>query len=281
MRSWWLVVPLLLAAACDNDDDFGPGPGRAPLTPTELRSVSLDGAIALTWADDSFTEDPDLFSDYRVYSTSYDLDRDLCGTSWSLEGTTVAPEFVVGSLDNGVPRCFAVTAESVEGVESARSELRQDTPRPDARNIVLNVRQVEAAGAGFRFWQDLDGDGRSDPNELGLVARGDATDIDFAVDRDPDGTIFLTPVRAGTSVAIYGETLVEDLTSIDVAPETGFDESAVEAKPMWGYVFETSGGDDFPRYGAVRVTHVGQTIVILDWAFQTDPGNPALVRVTK
>jgi len=27
----------------------------------------------------------------------------------------------------------------------------------------------------------------------------------------------------------------------------------------------------------VRVTHVGETFILLDWAFQTDPGNPELI----
>ncbi len=35
-------------------------------------------------------------------------------------------------------------------------------------------------------------------------------------------------------------------------------------------------GDAFPRYGAVRVTHVGRDFVIFDWSYQTDPGNPEL-----
>ena len=41
---------------------------------------------------------------------------------------------------------------------------------------------------------------------------------------------------------------------------------------------EMNGGDGYARYGAVRVTHVGKDYLILDWAFQTDPGNPELVR---
>ena len=53
--------------------------------------------------------------------------------------------------------------------------------------------------------------------------------------------------------------------------------SAAEAVPGWGYVFQMNGGDGFARYGAVRVTHVGQDYLILDWAYQTDPGNPELV----
>ncbi len=44
--------------------------------------------------------------------------------------------------------------------------------------------------------------------------------------------------------------------------------SPIEASPGFGYVFEMDGGDGFLRYGAVRVTHVGQTFLILDWAFR-------------
>ena len=43
------------------------------------------------------------------------------------------------------------------------------------------------------------------------------------------------------------------------------------------FLVEMSGGDAFARYGAIRVTHVGQDFLILDWAYQTDPGNPELV----
>jgi len=107
-----------------------------------------------------------------VYGAHYDLDAGVCETDWALEGTTVAPEFIVSALANGVPRCFAVTAVSVEGYESLWSPLKDDTPRPDARNVVVYARQYQDAGSGFRFWQDLDADGRADANELGLPKSG-------------------------------------------------------------------------------------------------------------
>ena len=47
--------------------------------------------------------------------------------------------------------------------------------------------------------------------------------------------------------------------------------------PGFGYVFEIDGGDGFVRYGAVRVTARGNDVPDLDWAFQTDPGNPELL----
>jgi len=246
-------------------------------SPSSLTSTTLNEAVALTWADNAYTTATTRFRAYRVYSTSYDLDQNLCGTNWFLEGTTVAPEFVAGALTNGVPRCFGVSAISVEGYESLWSPLRNDTPRPDSRNVVLYARQVQDATSGFRFWRDLNGDGLAQPGELGLVGSGSATDIDFSVERDATGAMFLRPVRSGTGIEPYANGPVADLTSIDIAPNISYSSAPIQALPGWGYVVEMSGGDGFARYGAVRVTHVGQSFLILDWAFQTDPGNPELV----
>jgi hypothetical protein len=274
MRAWWIPV-LVLLAACNDDD--GNGPGVAPEAPNSLSSTTLDGGIALVWSDNPFQADPDLFGNYRVYSTSYDIDADDCGSDWLLEGTTVAPEFLAGALANGVPRCFSVTAVSVDGAESDRSPLRGDTPRPDARNVALAAAPATPNGSGFRFWDD-DGDGSAEPGELGLVRDANDPDIDFFVDRDGNGDLYLTPVRPGTGVEYYSEDdPVEDLTSIDFAEDRVYRTTGIQAVPGFGYVFETDGGDDFARYGAVRVTHVGTTFLIMDWAFQTDPGNPELL----
>ncbi len=246
--------------------------------PATLTSTSLNAAIALTWADNAYLSDPSRFRIYRVYSASYDLDQNLCGTTWSLEGSTVAPEFISGALTNGVPRCFAVSAVSQEGFESLWSPLRNDTPRPDARNVVVYARQAQDAGSGFRFWRDVNGNGLADAGELGLVQSGSSALNDFSVERDNTGALFLTPVRSGTGVALYGNAPVADLTSIDYAPNITYGLGGIEALPGYGYVFETDGGDGFARYGAVRVTHVGQNFLILDWSFQTDHGNPELLR---
>src|SRR5690349_24927399 len=122
MRGWWTLGALAVLAACSSNDRTGPG--VPPDVPATLSSTSLDGAIALTWTDNSYTSDPGNFQNYRVYSTSYDLDQNRCGSSWQLEGTTVSPEFVVGALTNGAPRCFGVSAGSGGGFERDRSRLR-------------------------------------------------------------------------------------------------------------------------------------------------------------
>jgi hypothetical protein len=290
MRSWRALVFLTLAVACSSDRT---SPGNAPDVPVNLSSTTLDGAVALTWDDNSYVSDPDNFEHYRVYSTSYNIaapaGSDPCGTSWRLEGTTVAAEFVVGAMVNGVSRCFAVSAMSRNGDESSRSVTEFDTPRPDSRNQVIYPIQVRSDSSGFRFWDD-DGDNVVETGELGRVRDGNASDVDFFVDRDGSGNLFLTPVRAGTGVEFYADDRIGDLTSIDVAPclpatDPGdcatYAPTPIEAAPGFGYVFEMTAGDPFYRYGAVRVTHVGPSFLILDWAFQTDPGNPELLTGSK
>jgi len=248
--------------------------------PTWLTSISLNGAIRLDWSDTAYVLAPSAFEHYRVYSTGYDLDSSLCGTQWVLEGTTVSSAFLVSNLVNGVPRCYAVSAISVEGYESLWSPLRDDTPRPDAYNILLKALDADPTTAGFRFWLDANGNHLVGPGELGVVMNGTNPAADFQVVRSA-GQFFLQPIRAGTTVQTYGAVPVDGLTSIDYAPVSGYAATAVQAKPGWGYVFQMSGGDSFYRYGALRVSAVGPDYVIVDWAFQTDPGNPELVRVRK
>jgi hypothetical protein len=245
--------------------------------PRWLFSISLNGSIHLQWDDSSFVTAPTRFKWYRIYSTAYDLDTGLCGTNWLLEGTTVAPEFLASAMSNGVPRCFGVSAVSREGYESLWSPLRQDTPRPDARNTLVFAVDENQALSGFRFWQDANGDNRAQASEMGRVLSGSRTDIDFWVYRDPaDSTLWLVPEFTGTRLQLYSTSPLTDLTSIDFAPELGYTRDMIQAVPGYGYVFEIKEGTTL-RYGALRVTHVGRDYLIFDWSYQTDPGNPELV----
>ena len=246
--------------------------------PSTLFTISLNGAIHLEWADNAYTTNPNRFKWYRIYSATYDLDTGLCGTNWSLEGTTVAPEFLASALSNGSPRCYGVSAVSTEGYESLWSPLRQDTPRPDARNTLVFAFDENQAQSGFRFWQDLNADGNQQASELGLVVNGNRTDIDFWVYRDPtDSTLWIQPEFTGTRMRLYDTSPVSDLTDIDFAPVAGYSSNMIQAVPGYGYVFEIVDGTTL-HYGALRVTHVGRDYLIFDWSFQTDVGNPELIR---
>ena len=244
--------------------------------PSWLTSISLNGAIHLQWDDTSYADDPARFKWYRVYSAAYNLDTGVCAADWLLEGTTIAPEFLAGAMSNGVPRCFGVSAISLEGYESLWSPLRQDTPRPDARNTLVFAYEENQAQSGFRFWQDLNGDGRGQSSELGRVLDGNLTNIDFWVHRDAiDSTLWIVPEFAGTQLRLYSTSPVADLTSIDFAPVGGYARTMIQAQAGYAYVFEIVEGATL-RYGALRVTHVGKDYVIFDWSFQTDVGNPEL-----
>jgi hypothetical protein len=244
--------------------------------PSSLTSISLDQAIHLSWSDNAFLTAPTRFSEYRVYSATYDLDANLCDVDWALEGTTVAPEFLAGALPNGSPRCFGISAVSVEGYESLWSPLRQDTPRPDGRNVLIYAHDEDPTHSGFRFWNDGNADGQAQANELGLVMAGGSL-ADFSVRRDPvDSSLWFQPEFAGVSMRLYDNVPVGDLTDIDYAPAGGYTRDLFEAVPTYGYVFAIVEGGAV-RYAAVRATHVGRDYLIFDWSVQTDPGNPELL----
>ena len=245
--------------------------------PAWIESISLNGAIHLAWSDNPYETEPNAFKQYRVYSAAYSIDTGLCNELWGLEGTTISPEFLAAALPNGQPRCFGISAESIEGYESLWSPIRADTPRPDARNVVVTAREFDAATAGFRFWRDLNNDGQVSANELGLVGSGnDVNNIDFFVTREATGGTQFTTARPGTGVLQYGSGAIADLTSIDIAPLGPYAIGTFQMRPGYGYVFEMDAGDQYARYGAIRVTHVGRDYIIFDWSYQTDPGNPEL-----
>lgn len=246
-------------------------------TPTGLTSISLNGMIHLQWNDNAFQADPTGFLAYRVYSATYDLDNNLCGTIWALEGTSIANRFLVGALTNGAPRCFAVSALTIEGFESLWSSLRFDTPRPDGRNVIVFTTAGDPTRSGFRFWLDANNDGQVGPLELGVVGQASGGNMDFTV--TAGAGLFIAPQRTGSRVTFYGAGPITDLTNIDIAPVGGYATTALQAVVHRGYVFEYNQGVGLPLlYGALRISAVGTDYVIFDWAYQTDPGNPELIR---
>jgi hypothetical protein len=245
--------------------------------PNALTSISLNGAIHLEWSDNPYQSDPQGFSNYRVYSTPYDLDNNQCLDSWVLEGTTVGSSFLSSNLTNGQPRCFGVSAVTVEGFESLWSPLRNDTPRPDGQDVIVYTTAGDPLQSGFRFFRDFNNDGIASPSELGLVGPSGPGNMDFTVTTDAGGNFLLVPQRVGTTAQQFGTLPIHDLTDIDIAPSGGYSASSLVAKPRFGYVFQMTEGA-FYAYGALRVVATGTNYVIFDWSYQTDAGNPELLR---
>ena len=272
-----------VTSANANGDESGPSASvivderlRLP-APATLTSISLNGAIHLEWSDNAYLADPQGFSDYRVYSTPYDLDNNQCLNNWVLEGTTVGSSFLAANLTNGQPRCFGVSAITIEGFESLWSPLRNDTPRPDGQDLIVYTSAGDPLRSGFRFFLDANNDGVASPLELGLVSSAGSGQMDFTLQTDASNNLVITPQRAGTTMQQFGAQPIHDLTDIDIAPNGGFSATGVIAKPRFGYVFQMTEGQFF-AYGAIRVAAVGTNYVIFDWSYQTDAGNPELLR---
>jgi hypothetical protein len=119
--------------------------------PRTLTSTTLNGGVELTWERNAYLFAPDAFDFYRVYSTSWTAAEGCVEDDWSLEGSTVSDGFVARNLPNGVTRCFAVSAISRDGHESVWSNVREDTPRFDARSIVIDAQDVHRSTSGFVF----------------------------------------------------------------------------------------------------------------------------------
>jgi len=272
-----LLATMGLATACYDHATTAPPPTQLP-APATLTSISLNGAVHLQWSDEPYLSNPNDFSHYQVYSTTYSLDNNLCGSTWSVEGTTVSPTFLVDALTNGIPLCFSVSTIARDGGEGPLSGARNDTPRPDARNVLVYSEDVDALESGFRFWLDANSNGQVDVGELGLVGAGANPAMDFFVSRDSTG-IYFVPERTGVTMQVYGTAPLADLTDIDVAPAGNYNRNAYQAVPMWGYVFQMNDGTGFYKYGGIRVSAVGSDYVIFDWSYQTDPGNPELLVV--
>ena len=239
-------------------------------TPAGLHTISLNTAIQLAWSSNAVDALHGAFDHYRVYSASYDGTRGVCASDWVLEGTTASDGFLVGNLVNGASRCFAISTVTRDGHESGWSDARFDTPRFDARNVLVYARAARTDSAGFLFLDETS-------HALGVVAGAGRPDLDFTVERHGDGSLWISPARSGSTVALYSTQPVVELTAIDRAPAGGFGSSALPARPGFGYVFELQKSDGV-HFAAVRVAFVTVDYIVFDWAYQSAIGNPELSR---
>ncbi len=236
--------------------------------PLGLSSITLNGAIQLGWSDNALQSGGSTFDHYRVYSSGYSSAQATCILPWYLEGSTVSDAFLVGNLTNGTTRCFAVSAISVDGHESIWSDARLDTPRLDARSVLVYVAEVRSDSAAFVFDDQT-------AKKFGVVGATTRSDADFTVSRLSDGTVWLIPGRSGSMLRAYATTTLPDLTSIDRAPVSGYQATSIQALPGMGYVFRLDEADG-THYGAVRVQYVAKDFLVFDWAYQTGVGNVEL-----
>lgn len=239
--------------------------------PAGLQSISLDGAIQLAWSSNALDANRNAFDYYRVYSGSFDSAHSVC-SSWNLEGSTVSDAFLVANLTNGVTRCYAVSAVSRDGHESSWSSSTHDTPRYDARNVLVYSHDIRSDSSGFLFYDES-------VHTYGRVTAATQSGVDFTIERHADGTLWFTPARADVLMAAYGSNPIPDLTSINQAPVNALANVTIEAVPGYGYVLSTRKSDGI-HYGALRVAYVAADYVVFDWSYQSAVGNVELMRVS-
>ena len=135
-----------------------------------LSSTSLDGAIALVWSDNPFQADPDIFGNYRVYSTSYDIDAGPVRLGMAGRGHHGGARVPGrGARQRGAALLLGDRGERGrrrERAVAARGATRRGPTRATSRS---SAAPATPNGSGFRFWDDLNDDGSTQSGELGMV----------------------------------------------------------------------------------------------------------------
>lgn len=256
-----IALTLLLSGCRDNDRVIAVRDVTPPAAPRGLRSVTGDGRVTLHWLDNTESD----VAGYKVYVS--DCARGAnCPYEYVL--TTGGTSAVVPSLVNGVTQYFAVAAYDRAGNESLLSgdlalEDVFDTPRPAGSGLNLGAASAEPAISGVDF------------SAYGLPAFRQAWD-------GADVDVFYDLVAGShTMFAAFTDTDIQDagyalsLDAVDWAPDAGWSPSgSVQLIPGHNYLVWTHDN----HYAKLRVTAVSGSParISLDWAYQTDPGNPEL-----
>jgi hypothetical protein len=246
----------------------------APPAPGGLDVVALDGANYLRWNEASRAAGD--FSFYRVYLW-------FEGGSFLL-GETDSQGFLDELAENGLTYSYFVTAVDEYGHESDGSGLAEGTPRPDYRGEFVYDYFAVPGLSGFIFQES---------EEWDPVVDGDDPLRHFRMETDAEGWwlvpgpgVSVFPLGYATTALKCGPGADVDCVSLDVAPTSGYVFADLSLQPQTTYVLQVPGDDNQLRYAAVRVEllgfdELGDPLMIFEWSYQLQPGNPALAPVQK
>lgn len=245
-----------------------------PPVPGGMEVVALDGANYLRW--DEAARGAGDFSFYRVYLW-------LDNQSFLL-GETDSQGFLDELAENGLTYEYFVTSVDEYGHESEGGPLAAGTPRPDYHGELIYDYFAVPEASGILFQDD---------ESFDPVVDGDDPLRHFRLETDVDGW-WLVP---GPGVDVYpsgfettalkcGPGADADCVSLNEAPTTGYQVADLFLEPQITYVLRVPGADNQLRYAAVRVELLGfdefdDPLMIFDWSFQLQPGNPALSPVAR
>ena len=243
-----------------------------PPVPTGLEVIALDATNYIRWNDGARSASD--FSAYRIYLLS---DQ---GATQTLLGDSDSPGFLDALAENGVTSSYAVSSVDLFGHESATSGSAPGTPRPDFTGELVYSFGDDPNLSGFQF---LDSD------ELDPVMSGESPARHFRLETDASGWRLVPGASAEVfptgryttelKCGVAADAQCQDWTR---APLLGYSALEIAVEPEFTYMWRVFEGDGLARFGAVRVTLLGTDqsgaeLMIFDWAYQFQGGNPQLV----
>lgn len=240
-----------------------------PPVPDAPSVIALDNANYLIWGNGARAAGD--FSHYKIYQDD--------GTDSFLLGETDSEGFLDLLAGNGLTYQYFVTSVDADGHESGGSVLAEGTPRPDFNGeFVYDFFDVPAS-SGFRFVED----------EGTLpVLDGNSVDRHFRLETDVNGWWLVPgpgteiyPTGFQTSALKCGVAADEGCVDVSVAPANGYTTADVSVATQESYVMRVVGDDGLTHYGVIRIELLGfdqndDALMIFDWAYQLQAGNPNL-----
>jgi len=248
---------------------FVPNP-VPPADPGSVEAVALDNAVYLRWSNNARNATD--FSFYRVYLLEAD------GSTFLL-GETDSEGFLDLLAVNGSTYSYFTTAVDDQGHESSGSVAASGTPRPDYHGEWIYAYEDVPGSSGFRFGAD----------EMTYpILDGMSPSRHFRMEVDADGWWLVPGPGAEVYDGFWETTALKcgvasdgDCFSLDLAPLTGYTSMDMPLYPQSTYVLRVMGDDGKLHYGAIRVSLLGYdqngaAIMIFDWEYQLQAGNPKL-----
>lgn len=252
-----IALALAVSGCHDKDRVVAVRDVTPPAAPRGLYSVTGDGRVSLHWLGNTESD----VAGYKVYvapcasgtSCPYDYVLTTAGTSAEVTG-----------LSNGTTRFFAVAAFDRAGNESDLTyEDVFDTPRPAGFGLTVGAVSTEPMIAGVDFSAYGTGSFRQPWDGVNVDVFHDVV----------GGSAYMFAAFTDTDIQDAG--YATSLDAVDWAPDAGWSpDGTVQLIPGHNYVVWTHDN----HYAKFRVTGLssGPARVTIDWAYQTDPGNPEL-----
>jgi hypothetical protein len=255
------VLALLIAGCDDNGPDSTPPP-----IPSGVYSVTGNHAVDVYWNPIQGLEDVGGYGVYRGNASAgpYTKLASLPGAS--------SDHYRDDTVVNGETYYYAIDAFDLTGNESALSvEDVFDTPRPSGDGLRVYASDFDATRSGVDF--------SAQPSASAMLVGSSEPAADVIVVRGDDGYLRVRGILHGGGQLNYVQDMggTTDFNDIGFAPVGGwYASSALGFELISGHTYLVWTWDN--HFVKFRVTNVTANFVDVDWAYQTDPGNPELIR---